>query len=81
MAKCKFKEWLDKYTLSVVMLFVGVGFLIASFIVPPIGVIDSSVLTAVGEIFTFTAAVCGIEEYGLRTKLKYKNREDGTEAN
>ena len=34
---------------------VAVGLLIASFIVPPTGVIDPSVLAATGELFAFAA--------------------------
>ena len=36
-----------------ITLLVSVGLLIASFIVPPTGVIDSSVLRGVGELFAF----------------------------
>ena len=41
--------WFKLLSLSAVIL------LIASFIVPPMGVIDSSVIAAVGEIFAFAA--------------------------
>jgi len=40
---------------------VGVGLLIAGFIVPPTGVIDSSALIAFGEISTFAGALFGID--------------------
>lgn len=72
----KFKEIFDKYTFCVVMSFVGVIFFAASFIVPPLGVIDNSVLTAVGILFGFTAAVSGIHEYGVNTRAKYKIDEN-----
>jgi hypothetical protein len=40
---------------------VGVGLLIAGFIVPPTGVIDTSALVAFGEICTFSGALFGID--------------------
>ncbi|MGM9675422.1 MAG: hypothetical protein ACI3X9_08145 [Bacteroidaceae bacterium] len=45
----------------------GVLLLIVSFIVPPTGVIDPTVLTAFGEILTFAGAVIGID-YHHRTE-------------
>lgn len=38
-----------------VTLTVSVGLVVAGFLVPPMGVIDGSVLTAVGELFAFAA--------------------------
>lgn len=38
-----------------VTLAVSTGLIVAGFIVPPTGVIDPSVLTAVGELFAFAA--------------------------
>lgn len=35
--------------------FVSIGMIIASFVVPPLGIVDNSVLLAVGEIFAFAA--------------------------
>lgn len=46
---------------AVLLTIVGSGLLIAGFIVPPLGVIDSSVLVAFGETSTFVAAVLGID--------------------
>ena len=46
---------------AVILTIVGSGLLIAGFIVPPLGVIDSSVLVAFGETSTFVAAVLGID--------------------
>jgi hypothetical protein len=60
----KFRQIFDKYTFSVVMAFIGVIFFAVSLVMPPMGVIDGSVLTAVGELFGFTAAVSGIHQYG-----------------
>lgn len=39
----------------------GMALLILSFFVPPMGIIHASVLTAIGEVFTFSAALIGID--------------------
>lgn len=44
-----------------VLCVIGVGLLIAGFIVPPLGIIDNSVLIAFGEICTFIGAIFGID--------------------
>ena len=46
---------------AVGLTVVGVGLLIAGFCVKPIGVIDSSVLVAFGEICTFCGALFGVD--------------------
>lgn len=56
----------------VVLTIVGSGLLIAGFIVPPLGVINSSVLVAFGETSTFIAAILGID-YNYKYQI-YKNR-------
>jgi hypothetical protein len=43
------------------LVLVGVGLLIAGFCVVPVGVIDSSVLVAFGEISTFSGALFGVD--------------------
>lgn len=50
-----------------ILVVIGCGLLIAGFMVPPLGVIDSSVLVAFGETSTFVAAILGIDY-----KYKYK---------
>lgn len=57
---------------AVVLTIVGSGLLIAGFIVPPLGVINSSVLVAFGETSTFVAAILGID-YNYKYQM-YKNR-------
>lgn len=47
--------------LATVLVAFGVLLIIAAFIVPPTGVIDPSVLTAFGEILTFSGAIIGID--------------------
>jgi hypothetical protein len=60
---------------SVFMIIVGCGLLIAGFCVPPVGVIDSSVLIAFGEILTFAGAIFGVD-YSYKAKLN-KGKDDG----
>ena len=46
---------------AVSMIIIGCALLIAGFVVPPLGVIDGSVLIAFGEILTFVGALFGID--------------------
>ncbi len=48
-------------------LVVGLAILLAAFIVPPVGIIDSSVLVAYGETLTFVGSLMGID-YHYRYK-------------
>ena len=52
----------------------GIGLFIAGFIVPPLGIIDSSVLVAGGEAFTFVGALVGVD-YTYRFKYKFMQYE------
>lgn len=54
---------------------VAMGLIIASFIVPPTGVIDPSVLAATGEIFAFAAlgAVIKAIDKGVDAKVQRGN--------
>lgn len=54
---------------------VAMGLVIASFIVPPTGVIDPSVLAATGEIFAFAAlgAVIKAIDKGVDAKVQRGN--------
>ena len=47
--------------LSTSLVIFGVVLIVYSFIVPPTGVIDPTVLTAFGEILTFAGAIIGID--------------------
>jgi uncharacterized Tic20 family protein len=60
---------------AVALIVVGVGLLIAGFILPPMGVIDASVLTAFGEILTFVGALFGID-YHYKYKAAIEHHED-----
>lgn len=61
---------------AVILTIVGSGLLIAGFIVPPLGVIDSSVLVAFGETSTFIAAVLGIDYNYKYQILKIKSPDE-----
>ena len=47
--------------LGFILAIFGMALLILSFFVPPMGIIHASVLTAIGEVFTFSAALIGID--------------------
>lgn len=49
------KEFLKGHWAFDLFSLVSIGLIIASFIVPPTGVIDPSVLAATGELFAFAA--------------------------
>lgn len=57
---------------ALILTIVGSGLLISGFIVPPLGIIDSSVLVAFGETSTFVAALLGID-YNYKYQI-YKNK-------
>lgn len=52
-----------KFAASVVLLLLGVIIVFVSLYIPPVGVIDNSVLTLIGENFCFIGAVWGIGQY------------------
>ena len=52
-----------KFAASVILLLLGVIIVFVSLYLPPKGVIDSSVLTLIGENFCFVGAVWGIGQY------------------
>ena len=57
---------------ATILTIIGSGLLIAGFTVPPLGVINSSVLVAFGETSTFVAALLGID-YNYKYQM-YKNK-------
>lgn len=57
--------------MGVLLTIFGVLLLVASFLVPPLGVIHASVLAAVGEIMTFSGCLMGLDYH-----YKYKRFED-----
>lgn len=65
---------------AVILTIVGSGLLIAGFIVPPLGIIDSSVLVAFGETSTFVAAVLGID-YNYKYQIYKSKNLESSKAN
>lgn len=61
--------------ISAVLVAVGCGLLIAGFSVPPVGIIDNSILIAFGEILTFVGAIFGID-YSYKVKVINQDKED-----
>lgn len=61
--------------ISAVLIIVGCGLLIAGFCVPPVGIIDGSILIAFGEILTFVGAIFGID-YSYKIKITTREKED-----
>lgn len=76
--------------LGVCLAAMGILLLWASFIVPPLGIIHSSVLTGVGEVFTFSGALIGIDYTYKYNYIKFtrnyrnkgydKEREEDTDS-
>ena len=50
-----------------IFALIGIGLLWTSLFIPPVGIIDASVLAAVGEVLTFSGALVGID-YSYRFK-------------
>ena len=64
----KIKQFFSKpKSISICVLIFGICLIIAGFCVPPVGVIDGSVLTGLGEIFAFSASIDGLSY--LKEKL------------
>ena len=65
--------------LGVFLAIVGVILLWFGLFIPPMGIIHASVLTALGEIFTFSGALVGID-YSYKYKIiKYLSADDKKE--
>lgn len=60
-----------------VLMVTSIGLIIASFLVPPTGVIDGSVLAAVGELAGFGAlgALIKAMDMGVDARVKHKDTE------
>lgn len=71
-----------KLILAVLLAVFGCGLLVAGMVLPPLGVIDNSVLVAAGEVFVFSAAILGINlSYNLKAqeiRSKTTKDEDGS---
>ena len=59
---------------GLLMFVFGIALMFTGLLMPPIGEIDSSVLTAFGEVATFASALCGMD-YSYRSKKVNLERE------
>ena len=59
--------------------FVSVGLIVGGFFVPPIGVIDGSCLTAVGELLLFPTLLYGFRAIELGLRVKFQKGETSIE--
>jgi len=71
--------------LGVFLAVIGVGLLWTGLFLPPTGVIHASVLTGIGETFTFSGALIGVDysykfkAMKLMTQMKEEEFEDEKE--
>ena len=66
--------WLSRMTFCV-CFFVSVGLIVGGFFVPPMGVIDGSVLTAIGELLLFPTLLYGFRAVELGLTIKFQKGE------
>lgn len=59
---------------ALILIVIGCVLLCCGFAVPPLGVIDNSVLVAFGETCTFAGALFGVD-YNYRYKMFIKDEE------
>lgn len=64
----------QKEIVATIVLFVGLAMSITAMILPPLGVIDNSVLIWFGEILTFVGAAWGLKEYVNLQIEKHKKK-------
>ena len=62
-----------------VCFFVSVGLIVGGFFVPPMGVIDGSCLTAVGELLLFPTLLYGFRAVELGLTVKFQKGETSIE--
>lgn len=55
-----------------ICFFVSVGLIVGGFIVPPMGIIDGSVLTAIGELLLFPTLLYGFRAVELGLTIKFQ---------
>lgn len=62
-----------------VCFFVSVGLIIGGFFVPPMGVIDGSVLTAIGELLLFPTLLYAYRAIELGLSVKFQKGDTSIE--
>ena len=71
--------WLSRMTF-IICFFVSVGLIVGGFFVPPMGIIDGSVLTAVGELMLFPTLLYAFSAFELGTKIKFQKGDTSIEV-
>ena len=62
-----------------ICLIVSIGLLVGGFYAPPMGVIDGSLLTAIGEILLFPTLLYAFRALELGYKIKFQKGETSIE--
>ena len=71
--------WLSRVTFMICFL-VSAGLIVGGFFVPPMGVIDGSVLTAVGELLLFPTLLYGYRAIEMGLRVKFQRGETSIEV-
>jgi hypothetical protein len=72
--------WLSRVTFAI-CFFVSVGLIIGGFFVPPMGIIDGSVLTAVGELLLFPTLLYGFRAVELGMSMRFQHGDTSVSIN
>ncbi len=72
--------WLSRWMVAL-SFFVSVGLMVGGFFAPPIGTIDGSVLTAVGELLLFPTLLYAFRALELGYKIKFSKGDVNVELN
>ena len=62
--------------LGFILAIFGMCLILVSFFIPPMGVIDASVLAAIGEIFTFSGALIGIDYHYKERRYELDKKDE-----
>ena len=71
--------WLSRWTFAI-SFFVSVVLMVGGFLMPPMGVIDGSVLTASGELLLFPTLLYAFRALELGYKVKFSKGDTSIEV-
>lgn len=71
--------WLSRLTF-LVSFFVSVGLIVGGFFTPPMGIIDGSLLTAIGELLLFPTLLYAFRALELGYKFKFRKGDTSIEV-
>lgn len=66
--------------LGFILAIAGLVLIGAGFLVPPMGVIDPTVLAAIGEVFTFSGALIGVDYHYQTKRFEFLRTHGGAET-